>query len=167
MALATAGRDGRPSVRMVLLKGHGPDGFDFYTNDDSRKGEQLADNPQAALLFHWKSLRRQVRDRRPGRGIAGGRGRRLFRDPQPGFAARRLGIRPVASARQPRHLRARYEEMKQRFEGEHVPRPPHWGGYRLVAEQYRILDGPATPAARAPPVHADGGDGWTEGLLYP
>ena len=61
MALATADREGRPSVRMVLLKGHGQDGFVFYTNRRSRKGEDLAENPRAALLFHWKSLRRQVR----------------------------------------------------------------------------------------------------------
>src|SRR3569833_3904591 len=61
MALATADADGRPSVRMVLLKGRGPDGFVFYTNEQSAKGEQLAADPQAALLFHWKSLRRQIR----------------------------------------------------------------------------------------------------------
>src|SRR5438445_8695619 len=61
MALATANSEGRPSVRMVLLKGHGSGGFLFYTNEQSAKGDQLAANPQAALLFHWKSLRRQVR----------------------------------------------------------------------------------------------------------
>ena len=61
MALATASADAWPSVRMVLLKGHGPDGFVFYTNAQSRKGREIAANPQAALLFHWKSLRRQVR----------------------------------------------------------------------------------------------------------
>ena len=61
MALATATPDGRPSVRMVLLKGHGPDGFVFYTNAESRKGGEIGANPQAALLFHWKSLERQVR----------------------------------------------------------------------------------------------------------
>ena len=61
MAIATSTRDGRPSVRIVLLKGHGPDGFVFYTNEQSAKGEQLAANPSASLLFHWKSLRRQVR----------------------------------------------------------------------------------------------------------
>jgi len=61
MALATADARGRPSVRMVLLKGHGPAGFVFYTNEESAKGAQLAANPRAALLFHWKSLRRQVR----------------------------------------------------------------------------------------------------------
>src|SRR5688500_12674907 len=61
MALATATADGRPSVRMVLLKGHGPEGFTFYTNLDSRKGEELESNPHAAICLHWKSLRRQVR----------------------------------------------------------------------------------------------------------
>src|SRR3982750_2865623 len=61
MALATADAAGRPSVRMVLLKGHGPEGFAFYTNEQSAKGNELAANPRAALLFHWKSLRRQVR----------------------------------------------------------------------------------------------------------
>jgi pyridoxamine 5'-phosphate oxidase len=61
MALATSSADGRPSVRMVLLKGHGPDGFVFYTNAQSAKADQLRENPRAALLFHWKSLRRQVR----------------------------------------------------------------------------------------------------------
>ena len=61
MALATASEDGLPSVRMVLLKGHGPDGFVFYTNAESRKGEQIRANMRAALLFHWKSLRRQIR----------------------------------------------------------------------------------------------------------
>ena len=105
MALATADRDGRPSVRMVLLKGHGPDGFAFYTNADSRKGEELAANPARALLFHWKSLRRQVRIEGPVEPRRRPRGRRLFRHPQPGFAARRLGLGPVAPARQPRHVR--------------------------------------------------------------
>src|SRR4051794_17490766 len=61
MALATADEHGRPAVRMVLLKGHGAEGFVFYTNEQSAKGDQLAQNPRAALLFHWKSLRRQVR----------------------------------------------------------------------------------------------------------
>ena len=66
MALATADRGGQPHVRMVLLKAHGPDGFVFYTNEQSAKGDQLRENPKAALLFHWKSLRRQVRIRGSG-----------------------------------------------------------------------------------------------------
>src|SRR5690606_25019086 len=70
MALATATPDSRPSVRMVLLKGHGPDGFVFYTNLDSRKGGELAENRQVALLFHWKSLRRQIRIEGPAEPVA-------------------------------------------------------------------------------------------------
>src|SRR6476469_6552998 len=70
MALATADATGQPSVRMVLLKGHGPAGFVFYTNEQSAKGSQLAANPRAALLFHWKSLRRQVRVEGPVGGVS-------------------------------------------------------------------------------------------------
>ena len=105
MALATAGADGRPHVRMVLLKGHGRDGFVFYTNEQSAKGEQLAENPRAALLFHWKSLRRQVRIEGPVDRVDRRGGRRLFRHPVARFPARRLGVGPVAPARQPRDLR--------------------------------------------------------------
>ena len=70
MALATAAADGRPSVRMVLLKGHDERGFMFYTNLDSRKGDELAANPHASLLFHWKSLRRQVRIEGPVESVS-------------------------------------------------------------------------------------------------
>src|SRR6185369_17252312 len=70
MALATADAKGNPSVRMVLLKGHGPEGFVFYTNEQSAKGGQLCENPRAALLFHWKSLRRQVRIEGPTERVA-------------------------------------------------------------------------------------------------
>ena len=70
MALATTTADGHPSLRMVLLKGHGPDGFIFYTNLDSRKGGELAQNPHVALLFHWKSLRRQIRIEGPVAPVA-------------------------------------------------------------------------------------------------
>ncbi len=104
MALATADAAGRPSVRMVLLKGQDARGFVFYTNLDSRKGGEIAANPHAALLFHWKSLRRQVRiEGRSLRSIR--RGRRLFRQPLARFPARRLGFRSVAPARRARHLR--------------------------------------------------------------
>src|SRR3546814_14530008 len=95
MALATAAADGRPSVRMVLLKGHGPDGFVFYTNLDSRKGGELAANPQVALLFHWKSLRRQIRIEGPVAPVADSVADSYFatrsRDSQPGAWASELG----------------------------------------------------------------------------
>lgn len=92
MALATADADGRPSVRMVLLKGHGPEGFIFYTNFEGRKAGDLLVNPNAALLFHWKSLRRQIRIEGcggPGRRCHRGR---LFRYPQPRQPAGRMGV---------------------------------------------------------------------------
>ena len=166
VALATADANGRPSVRMVLLKGGGPDGFDFYTNDESVKGRQLAENPEAALLFHWKSLRRQVR-------IEGHVERVSEADADTYFATRsrdsQLGAwasdqsRPLES----RDLfERRYEEAKQRFEGKDVPRPPHWGGYRLVPRSIEFwIDRPHRLHERR--LFTKTEDGWDEGLLYP
>jgi pyridoxamine 5'-phosphate oxidase len=96
MAVATTGSDRQPSVRMVLLKAHGPEGFTFYTHEQSAKGEDLAENPRAALLFHWKSLCRPGADRgidskRTRRG-----GGRIFRKPGTGFADWRMGFGSVA-----------------------------------------------------------------------
>ena len=165
-ALATADANGRPSVRMVLLKGGGPDGFVFYTNDESVKGRQLAENPEAALLFHWKSLRRQVR-------IEGHVERVSEADADTYFATRsrdsQLGAwasdqsRPLES----RDLfERRYEEAKQRFEGKDVPRPPHWGGYRLVPRSIEFwIDRPHRLHERR--LFTKTEDGWDEGLLYP
>src|SRR5256885_15236329 len=124
MALATATPDGEPTVRMVLLKGHDARGFVFYTNMDSRKGGELAANPRAALLFHWKSLRRQVR-------IEGSVGPVSDAEADAYFASRardsQLGAWASDQSR-PLPSRAlfedRYAEMNQRFEGKKVPRPP-------------------------------------------
>ncbi len=105
MALATATPDGAPSVRMVLLKGHGDDtGFTFYTNAHSRKGEEIRENMQAALLFHWKSLRPAGPDRRAVARSQRGTGRHLFPFPRPRLAARLRRIGPVAPAGQPRAI---------------------------------------------------------------
>ena len=151
---------------MVLLKGHGPDGFVFYTNEQSAKGGQLAANPRAALLFHWKSLRRQVRVEGAVERVTERRGRRLFRHALAGFAARRLGVGPVAAARQPRDLRKAVRRGERRFEGADVPRPPHWGGYRVVPERIEFWsDRPHRLHERR--LFTRAGGGWTEGLLYP
>ena len=166
MALATAHADGRPSVRMVLLKGHGPDGFVFYTNEHSAKGEQLRENPRASLLFHWKSLRRQVRVAGAVEHVAAEQADAYFasrsRDSQLGAwssdQSRPLESRPV--------FEQRYEAMKQRFEGRLVPRPPHWGGFRLIPEQIEFwTDRPHRLHERC--LFVRQGEGWTEGLLYP
>ena len=167
MALATADATGRPSVRMVLLKGHGPDGFVFYTNRESRKAGDMAANPHAALLFHWKSLRRQIR-------IEGSLSLASDAESDAYFATRardsQLGAwasdqsRPL-DARET--FEARYEQAKARFEGQDVPRPPHWGGYRLTPNHIEFWQD------RAHRLHERRGfdlasDGtWSEGLLYP
>jgi pyridoxamine 5'-phosphate oxidase len=167
MALATAGPDGQAHVRMVLLKGHGPDGFVFYTNEHSAKGGELGENPRASLLFHWKSLRRQVR-------IEGAVERVSTLEADAYFASRARDSQLGAWASdQSRSLdsratfEARFEEMKRRFEGGDIPRPPHWGGYRLVPAQIEFWsDRPHRLHERRLFTRAADGR-WSEGLLYP
>jgi pyridoxamine 5'-phosphate oxidase len=166
MAIATSTRDGRPSVRIVLLKGHGPDGFVFYTNEQSAKGEQLAANPSASLLFHWKSLRRQVRVEGPVERVGDEQADAYFasraRDSQLGAWAsdqsRPLNSRAI--------FEQRFEEVRRRYEGADVPRPPHWGGYRVVPERIEFWsDRPHRLHERR--LFVRDGDSWNEGLLYP
>jgi len=166
MALATADSDGRPSVRIVLMKAHGPDGFAFYTNQRSRKGEELAHNPNAALLFHWKSLRRQVRIEGKVSIVSCEEADTYFasrsRDSQLGAWASDQSW-PLASRAE---FEKRYEDMKAKFEGMDVPRPPHWGGFRVVPETIEFwTDRPHRLHERR--LFKRGADGWSEGLLYP
>ena len=166
MALATADSRGRPSVRMVLLKGHGPEGFVFYTNEGSAKGEQLAENPRAALLFHWKSLRRQVRIEGPVERVSDAVADHYFasrsRDSQLGAWASDQS-RPLDSRVT---FEQRFADVERRFEGEDVPRPPHWGGYRVVPERIEFWsDRPHRLHERR--LFTRDGERWSEGLIYP
>jgi pyridoxamine 5'-phosphate oxidase len=135
MALATADAQGRPSVRMVLLKGVDQGGFVFYTNLESRKGGELAANPRAALLFHWKTLQRQVRVEGPVTPVTAAEADAYF-----ATRARTSRIGAWAS-RQSRPMQGRFElerrvaEYAARYAIGEVPRPAHWSGFRLVPER--------------------------------
>jgi pyridoxamine 5'-phosphate oxidase len=141
MTLATATPDGRPSARIVLLKGVGAGGFVFFTNEHSRKGRELAANPRAALTILWAGLERQVR--------AGGEVLRLPEEESDAYFATRprgsqLGAwaseqsRPLAGRAE---LDARMAALEARYAGVEVPRPPHWGGYRVVPEEIEFWQG--------------------------
>lgn len=167
MAFATADRRGRPSVRMVLLRRHGPEGFGFFTNLDSRKGEELAANPSGALVLHWKSLRRQVRAEGPVEQVSDSEADSYFhgrsRESRIGSWASDQS-RPLESRAA---FEARYAAMQDRFEGHDVPRPPRWSGFRLIPERIEFWsDRPHRLHDRRLFTRGAGG-GWDEGLLYP
>ena len=166
MALATADARGRPSARMVLLKGHGPEGFVFYTNRGSRKAAELGDNAQASLLFHWKSLRRQVRVTGPVTRVGDAESDAYFasrgRDSRIGAWASDQS-RPLDSRAT---FEARVEEMRARFDGQDVPRPPFWGGYRVAAEEIEFWQDRAHRLHERRLFTRAGGT-WNEGLLFP
>jgi pyridoxamine 5'-phosphate oxidase len=166
MALATVDTRGRPSLRMVLLKGHSPRGFVFYTNMESRKAGDLLTNSRAALLFHWKSLRRQVRIEGPVERVADAEADLYFatrsRDSQLGAWASDQS-RPLDSRAT---FEARFEAMAARFADVEVPRPPHWSGFRVLPERIEFWQDRAHRLHERRLFVRDA-DGWTEGLLYP
>ena len=141
MSLATATRDGKPSVRIVLLKGFDERGFSFFTNYDSGKARDLEANPFAEMVFYWPQLERQVR-------ISGEVERTSREDSAAYFHSRPLGSQlgawvskqsEVIDAR--KVLDARLNEMTERFENGEIPLPPHWGGYRLKPDKFEFWQG--------------------------
>ena len=166
MALATADAQGRPSVRMVLLRGLDERGFTFFTNYESRKGEQLLANPEAALCFHWKSLRRSVRVEGAAEQVT------------PEEADQYFATRPRASqigawaSKQSRPLESRFalEKAVAEYSARHmvgeIPRPQHWSGFRIVPSTIEFWhDRPFRLHDRI--VFSREGGGWAKTRLYP
>ncbi|WOE75026.1 pyridoxamine 5'-phosphate oxidase [Alterisphingorhabdus coralli] len=166
MALATADASGMPSLRMVLLKGHDRQGFVFYTNLGSNKASDLKANPQAALLFHWKSLRRQIRVAGQVSSVDDAAADAYFasrsRDSQLGAWAS-LQSEPLDSRDT---FMARYDEVRARYDGQDVPRPPHWSGFRIAPQRFEFWED-REHRLHHRRVFLPDGDAWTEGLLYP
>lgn len=168
MALATVAEDGLPDLRMVLMKDVSPDGFVFYTNLESAKGVELAAAPRAALLFHWKSLRRQVRARGGVEPVSAAEADAYFatrpRDSQIGAWASAQS-RPMAGRFE---LEKRVAEYALKFGVKPVPRPPHWSGFRLRPVQMEFWrDGAFRLHDRLVYRRADPDKPWTTERLFP
>jgi pyridoxamine 5'-phosphate oxidase len=141
MTLATATPDGRPSARMVLLKGFDSRGFAFYTNYESRKGRQLVENPWAALILFWVDLERQIR-------IEGRTERATIAESDAYFATRpqesQFGAWASAQSQvlpDRTTLERRVEELRREYDGQEVPRPPFWGGFRVIPDTIEFWQG--------------------------
>ncbi|WP_186122757.1 pyridoxamine 5'-phosphate oxidase [Burkholderia gladioli] len=168
MTLATVDAEGRPSARIVLIKGVDERGFVFFTNYESRKGREIAHTPHAALLFYWIELERQVR-------IEGRIEKTSTAESDSYFASRPVGSRIGAWASEQSTviadrevLEARERDFAARY-GENPPRPPHWGGYRLVPEAIEFWQGrPSRLHDRLRYLRDPaGGDAWTIERLSP
>lgn len=167
MTLATADAEGRPSARIVLLKGVERGGFIFYTNTLSRKGRELTANPACALLFHWKSLRRQVR-------IEGRAAPVSDAEADAYFATRarisRLGAIASEQSRPLAHrdeLERRVAELELRYPGGEIPRPPHWSGYILSPERFEFWQEMPYRLHDRSVYLLDKAAGWRREKLYP
>jgi pyridoxamine 5'-phosphate oxidase len=166
VCLATATPDGCPSARMVLLKGVDARGFVFYTNLESRKGEQLAANPSAAMCFHWKSLRRQVRVEGQVEAVSA-------EEADAYYASRARGSRIGAwASRQSRPLEGRWAlekavaEYTVKFGVGEIPRPPFWSGFRLQPARIEFWRDMAFRLHERRVFHR-AGEGWETEMLYP
>jgi pyridoxamine 5'-phosphate oxidase len=168
MALATVGEDGMPSVRMVLLKGHDAEGFVFYTNYESRKGRQLLAARKAGLLFHWKSLRRQVRVEGAVETVTDAEADAYFHS-RP--KASQIGAwasqqsRPLASRFE---LEGRVAQFTARYAIGQVPRPPYWSGFRVRPALIEFWEDRPFRLHDRTVYHATARrDGWTTEKLFP
>lgn len=166
MAMATATADGHPSVRQVLLKTFDERGFVTYTNYDSRKGLEIAENPVAALAVHWPVLQRQVRINGPAEKTSEEESRVYFASRPRGSRIGAWASNQSAELSSREELEERFRQFQERFRGQEVPLPPFWGGYRVIPETMEFWQG------RANRLHdrlryTRAGDGWRVDRLYP
>lgn len=166
MSLATADERGRPSVRMVLLKGVDDRGFVFFTNYGSRKAAELDANPHAALCFHWAVHERQIRIAGPVSRISEEESREYFATRTRGSRIGALASRQSETLDARETLEARVRAMTDRFQGEDVPLPTFWGGYRLRPRAIEFWQGRADRLHDRLVFERDG-DGWSTRRLYP
>ena len=165
-ALATATPDGRPSVRIVLLRGVGPEGIAFYTNYESRKGRELAANPRAALAIHWPAQHRQVRLEGPVERVASDQSDAYFESRPRGSRIGAWASRQGTVLPDRRSLEARFDELEAEWRTREIPRPPYWGGYRLEPASFEFWEGrPSRLHDRIHYLREDGG--WRAERLSP
>jgi pyridoxamine 5'-phosphate oxidase len=167
MTVVTVGPGGKPSARTVLLKGVDPRGFVFYTNTQSRKGQELADNSLISLLFYWKSLGRQIR-------IEGSVEAVTAAESDAYYATRarisRLGAwasdqsRPLSERAE---LERRLHEFEVKYPGEDIPRPPHWSGYRVLPDRFEFWQNMPFRLHDRTIFERASGAGWARGKLFP
>jgi pyridoxamine 5'-phosphate oxidase len=168
MTVATVGKGGRPSARTVLLKGIDARGFVFFTNFTSRKGQQLAANPQAALLFHWKLIREGVQVKIEGsvEPVTAAEADAYFtRRPRPSQIGAWASLQSqTLESRE--EFEARIAEVEKRYEGMDVPRPPHWSGFRVVPELVEFWYGASYRLHERQRFERIDGQ-WQQRMLYP
>jgi pyridoxamine 5'-phosphate oxidase len=166
VALGTADSDGRPSVRIVLIRHVDERGFVFHTNYNSRKAAELARNPRAALCFHWPTLEEQIRVEGPVERISASESDAYFAGRPRGSQIGAWASDQSAQLASPETLEARTQEVEQRFAGREVARPPHWGGIRIRPERIEFWYGRANRLhERLLYLRADGQ--WRLSRLYP
>lgn len=166
MALATADGAGRPSVRMVLLKQVDERGFVFYTNLESRKGQELRQRPQASLCFHWARLEEQVRVEGDVVPVSTEEADAYFQSRPRGSRIGAWASRQSDTLPSREELEERLQEIEERFAGGEIPRPPFWSGFRIVPTRVEFWKG-RPDRLHERKVFLRGEDGWSVGFLFP